>query len=123
MGEVDFLTEASEDLEISPTWAEHSGKAASGVAGGDFDVLSWAVEIQTYLAGLEKVDLEALAKLLVYRFTRSPYGSELNVRRHVADSVAFEMRVTLLKELAERIELPEWKKASTRKKGSDDEEK
>lgn len=104
-----FIDEVAEDLEISPTWKKHKEKVEDV---GDFDVYAWAVELQNYLAGLKKTQLDAIAKLLVYRLTRSPSGKEMDMRAHVRQSVAFEMRVKLLKDLGETLDLPKWQKGT-----------
>ena len=105
----DYINEAAEDLEISGTWQEYR-KKIKGVE--DHDRLGMAVELQTYLAGLKKTELDAIAKLLVYRLTRSPSGVELDMRGNVRQSAAFELRVKLLKDLGDTLDLPEWQKGT-----------
>lgn len=112
----DFFTEAAEQLGITPTWLEYQQEHEEEL--NDFYPFSWAVGIQEYFAGLMPDSLEAIAQLLVYRLTRSPSGSELNIRENITLSVAFELREKLRQELGTMIELPEWK--PTPKKGSDD---
>lgn len=116
--EKDFFTEAAVDLGITSTWEGHQNEHEADL--NDFDCLSWAVQLQGYLAGLKAAELKSMAQLLVYRLTRSESGSELNVREHITMSVAFELRETLRRELGKTIEIPAWKPEMT--KGSEESE-
>ena len=104
--QTDFLTDAAEDLGIENTWSAYS---VAREHPNHHDHFEWVVQMQTYLAGLKKTELDAIAKLLVYRITRSSSGAELDMRGNVRQSAAFELRVKLLKDLGDTLDLPEWK--------------
>ena len=114
----DLLTDAAEDLGIENTWAAYSKAHEDPGVSDDFEFI---VQLQSYLVSLKKTELDAIAKLLVYRLTRSPTGKELYMRRNVRQSVAFELRATLIKDLGETLELPVW--IPEMKKGTKDAEK